>query len=185
VQRNVRASAAFEWAAFRLLGETAMVVSTITTPQEYFAEVLEPNYRDFMSRASTFQTAFNVASSLFHMSEWIAASKLTEASAALGVALKDKYALWGEVQKAVPNAGYIRDVANASKHVKLHSPSTGMTHIANTFISSFGYGQGGYGVAGVYGGAREMRIKDNTGDVVFDDCAKDVYAFWSALIPKL
>jgi hypothetical protein len=38
--------------------------SKLDSPQEYFKQVLEPNYNAFMGAPSTFQSAFNAASQL-------------------------------------------------------------------------------------------------------------------------
>jgi hypothetical protein len=85
----------------------------------------------------------------------------------------------------VPGADFIRDVANASKHVKLdHSPSTSMTHVANVSIMTAGFGEGGFG-EGRYGGAAELKIKDGSDDVSFDKCAQNMFQFWKTLITKL
>jgi hypothetical protein len=97
---------------------------------------------------------------------------------------KAKGAFWQRVQTDEPKAAFIRDLANASKHVKLAiKPSTGMTHIANTFIQSSSYGTGGYGVARY--SAPSVMMQDSTGDVSLDDCVNALYAYWKNLIGVL
>jgi|SRR5271169_4308949 len=158
--------------------------SKLNSPKEYFEQVLEPNYNAFMGAPSTFQSAFNVASSLFHMRDWVYNLKRAELEKALSEKFSDQAAFWRYIEKNVPGADFIRDVANASKHVKLDHSSTSMTHVANVAIMTAGYGEGGYG-EGRYGGAAELKIKDGSDDVSFDKCAQSVFQFWNKLIPKL
>ena len=158
--------------------------SKLDSAQEYFKQVLEPNYNAFMGAPSTFQAAFNAASSLFHMRDWVYNLKRAELEKALGEKFADQAAFWRYIEKNVPGADFIRDVANASKHVKLDHSSTSMTHVANVAIMTTGYGEGGYG-EGRYGGAAELKIKDGSADVSFDKCAQNMFKFWETLVRKL
>jgi hypothetical protein len=118
------------------------------------------------------------------MRDWVYNMKRNELEKALGQKFADQAAFWRYIENNVPGAAFIRDVANASKHVKLDHSSTSMTHVANVAIMTTGYGQGGYG-EGPYGGAAELKIKDGSSDVSFDKCAQSTYKFWQSLIPKL
>jgi hypothetical protein len=159
--------------------------SKVDSPQEYFKKILEPNYNSFMGAPSTFQSAFNVALSLFHMRDWVYNMKRCELEKALGQKFATQAAFWRYIEINVPGAAFIRDVANSSKHVKLdQSASTSMTHVANVAIMTTGYSEGGYG-EGSYGGAPELKIKDGSSDVSFDKCAQNTFKFWQTLIPKL
>jgi len=40
-------------------------------PRRYYAEVMKPAYDEFFELPSSFRTAFNLASSLFHFHEWL------------------------------------------------------------------------------------------------------------------
>jgi hypothetical protein len=167
---------------------TGTARQTIEDPKAFFEEIITPSYSDFVGSASSFRTAFNVATALFHMHEWLLTYKQPELEAhfseTYGSGKKAKSKFWQRVQADEPKAAYIRDLANASKHVKLTiMPSTGMTHIANTFIQSSSYGTGGYGI-GRYSAASVM-MQGSTGDVSLDDCVNALYAYWKNLIGLL
>jgi hypothetical protein len=59
-----------------------------------------------------------------------------------------------------------------------------MTHIANTYIISSGYGAGGYGTGG-YGGAPKVIFEDSGSQISFDDCANVLFNYWDALLSRL
>ena len=103
-----------------------MPVSKLRSSKDYFEQVLRPNYLAFANSPSTFQLVYNAAAPLFHMHEWVFNLDKAKAEAALGVTFQEKWYVWKEVRKAVPNAGFIRDIANSSKHVVLTNSSTSM-----------------------------------------------------------
>jgi hypothetical protein len=152
--------------------------------KDFFEQIVEPSFTEFMSAPSSFRTAFNAATALFHMHEWLYEYKKAELEAKYSLPFLKKGDFWGHVETLVPLSKFIRDLANASKHVRLTlRPSTSMTHIANTVIQTVGFGQGGYGV-GRYS-APTVTMKDGTTDVVLDDCAKDLFRLWQQLITEL
>jgi hypothetical protein len=157
---------------------------TLTDAKEYFSDVVQPNVQEFLSKPSTFRLAFNAASSLFHLHEWLFESKKTDLEHHFGRTFSSKGDFWGHVESVVPEAPYIRDLANASKHVRLTiRPSTSMTHVANTVIQFSGYGQGGYG-QGRFGGG-DVVMKDRGADILLDDCASKLLQFWSGVVTAL
>lgn len=150
----------------------------------FFQQVLKPSYDEFMGTPSTFRTAFNAVTALFHMHEWLYEFKKPEIEAKYAAVFPKKGDFWAHVETLVPKAKFIRDLANASKHVRLTiRPSTSMTHIANTSIQTVGFGEGGYGL-GRYS-APSVTMKDGSTDVYLDDCAKDLFGLWDALIRDL
>jgi hypothetical protein len=70
-------------------------------------------------------------------------------------------------------------MTNLSKHVTIdnkHKPSTGMTHIANTYIViPIGYVRAVPGVV----------LEDNGRPISFDDCAKALFNYWDNLLSKI
>lgn len=157
---------------------------TLDNPRDFFEEVTRPNYNDFFASPSSFRTAFSLSMSLFNINEWLYEYNKADVEAKFGKAFSSAGQLWEEVQNQVPDAKFIRDLSNASKHVKLTiRPSTSMTHIANTEIqtSTYGggvkYGQGRYSQPSV--------VFHDQGNVIYlDDCARKVFAFWEALIDE-
>jgi hypothetical protein len=172
-----------------------MIVATgpqaqvLTGAEAYFLDVLTPNKKAFFEAPSTFATAINLATALYHFHEWLFDEFKPQLETELGMTFAGKGALWQAVQISDARFGYIRDVANASKHVKIGGPghpppSTGMTHIANTHIVSTAYGQGGYG-AGRYGGGPNVLFDDAGQQISFDDCATALYNYWKNLLEKV
>jgi hypothetical protein len=43
----------------------------IQTPEEFFTNVVKPDYTDFMAKIEDLRLAFHCAISLFHMADWI------------------------------------------------------------------------------------------------------------------
>jgi len=161
-----------------------MTNQKITKSSEYFREVVEPNYKEFISNDSSFRTAFNLANALFNMRDWVFRLEKADAEKILGANFSNETQFWAFIEQQVPKAGYIRDVANASKHVKLTKhPSTSLTHVANTYISSGAFGAGGFGVGRF--SAPTVMLEDQNNDVSFDSCATDLFNFWKKLVAQL
>ena len=155
--------------------------TSLTDAKEYFEQIVIGNVDDFLRNPSTFRLAFNAASSLFHQHEWLFECKQSEIESKLGATFSKKGDFWQHVETLVPEAKYIRDLANASKHVKLTiRPSTNMTHIANAVIQTSSFGSGGYGVSRY--SADSVSMKDNGHDISLDDCVQKLWAFWQGLI---
>jgi hypothetical protein len=152
--------------------------------RDFFEQVLRKNYEDFISKPSSFQTAINAVTSLYHMHEWVFTLDKAHAENVTNASFSKSYDVWTFVENAVPKAGHIRDVSNASKHVELtRQPSTSMTHIANTSIISYGYGEGGYGVGRF--GAPTVMLDEAQGPVSLDECATVVFDFWKDLVDRM
>jgi hypothetical protein len=135
-----------------------MQTETLRGAEDYFIRVLRPNKEAFFGNASNFANTLNLATALYHFHEWLYASFKAQLEGELNTKFSGKGAFWQTVEAIDPRFGYIRDVANASKHVTIGEPgkpkpSTGMRHIANTHIITSGYGERGYG-KGSYGAHR-------------------------------
>lgn len=161
----------------------------LTSSEDFFIFVMHPNMKAFFDSSSTFSSAFNLATSLFHFHEWLFDEFKAPLEAHFGTVFSSKGKFWQAVEGTNAKFGYIRDVANASKHVKIggagHPPtSTGMTHVANTHIVSVGYGQGGYGI-GRFGGGPNVMLHDGGSQISFDNCADDLFNYWKGLLEQL
>jgi len=153
--------------------------------RDYFEKVLKPSYDRFFEEASSFQNAYAMVNSLFHFNEWVWAYEEAKLKTKYSDSSKSKF--WHEiVEKEVPDAGLIRDLCNASKHVKLkikYRPSTNMRHSANTRITCLGWGEGGFG-EGRYGGGNVTMNVDNR-EVLLDVVAKELFTFWETLVDQV
>jgi len=160
-----------------------------TGAADYFRYVLKPNKEAFFGTSSTFASALNLATSLYHFHEWLFEEFKLQLDAEFGTTFGGKGAFWQAVEAENTLFGYIRDVTNASKHVKIdRRASTGMTHIANTYIITIG--SGGYGVGSgygqtFYGGGPKVVFDDSGSQIGFDNCASALFTHWESLLTKL
>jgi hypothetical protein len=157
---------------------------SLIDPKAFFDEVAKPSFDDFMNTESSFRTAFNAVTALFHLHEWIWEFDRAKIEAKYSQTFASQGVFWKFIESKAPLAGFVRDLANASKHVRLTiKPSTSITHIANTTIQTVGFGEGLYGV-GRYS-APNVIIRDGSKDVNLDDCVKELFQFWSDLVADL
>src|SRR5262245_923925 len=92
--------------------------------EKYFAEVLKPQYYKFFGHPATLRGAFNLATALFHFHEWLYEFHKASLESHLGKSLPSKASLWQHAESIDPNFRYVRDLANASKHVQLTKRSS-------------------------------------------------------------
>jgi hypothetical protein len=159
-------------------------IHVLDTAKKYFTEVLRPEYEDFFGSAATLRGAFNLANAIFHFHEWLYEDYRTELGNLFRRPLKSAGELWVEVQATDPRFGFIRDLANSAKHVRLtRNPSTSITHVANTSIQvgafdSSAFDRKTFDVSSV-------KMKDGATDIAFDDCAKSLFEYWDVLLGKM
>lgn len=168
-----------------------MHIQRLDSSRRYFEEITEKSYRQFMRGEVNFLVIYSMAMGLYHICEWICLHDLPKLQAKYGNQVDGPSALWHQVvEQEIPRAGFIRDLNNASKHAKLRfdptkpkkgDPSTGMHYAANTFISTIGWGQGGFGNA-VYGGGAQVKMDEGNHEVLLEPIATDVFLFWERLI---
>jgi hypothetical protein len=165
-----------------------MTPTNLNCAAEYFARVVEPNKKAFFREPSTFANALNLATALYHFHEWLFHDFRSKLEAEFSATISSHGVFWHLVEATDKRFGYIRDVTNASKHVSIGGPgkakpSTKMKHIANTHIVSIPYGGGGYG-SGRHSGPNVIFDERGT-QISFDDCAKELFNYWNALLAKM
>ena len=106
---NIRAREAFEGAGM------TMQTEALAGAEDYFLKVLKPNKEAFFATPSTFASALNLATSLFHFHEWLFGEFKTKLEAELGTTFHGNGSFWQAVENTNPKFGYMRDVTNASK----------------------------------------------------------------------
>jgi hypothetical protein len=160
-------------------------IHTLDSASKYYLEILKPEHDEFFARPATLRSGFNLAKNLFHCTDWALAYHRNELEAHFGVMLSDPADLWAEIEKRDGRFGFIRDVANASKHVRLtRRPSTSMSHIANTFIETGSFQSGAF-QRSAFDTAR-VKIKNGSQDVdFFDDCARALFQYWTDLFKQI
>lgn len=162
---------------------------SLASSEDYFLSVLKPNYDAFFGTSSTFASALNLAITLYHFHEWLFEEFKSQLETEFNRQFSAAGSFWKAVEQRDPKFGYIRDVTNASKHVRIGTPghpstSTTMTHIANTHIVSSGWGVGGYG-QGRFGGGPNVVFDEGGTLTSFDDCATALFTYWKSLLQQM
>ena len=156
---------------------------TIATAHDYFEQVVGYNLQQYKAQPTSLPAAFNLASTLFSMHEWVWDSYGSKLEQHLGVKLGGAAALNTHTQSNCPAFKYMRDVANASKHVSLSKASTRVTHIKDTTAIESRWGEPVYGVS-KYG--RGVVVIDDGGTKVdFERAGDEVYVYWRDLLREL
>lgn len=158
-------------------------ITSLAIADDFFLNVLVPNYNSFFLYPSTFASVVNLGNSLYHFHEWIYDTYRAKLDIKYAQVFSSSGNFWAFIETQSSSFGYIRDMTNASKHVTIgkRPASTGMTHFANTHITVKGFGVGGYGL-GKYGGAPDVTFDDGGRRISFDQCAKDLFNFWKSAL---
>jgi len=100
--------------------EDVLSKQRLENARDYFENVVEPAYRDFIVSEVTFLRVFSLAAGLYHMAEWWWFHEEVKIKAKYGAKISSAGKLWNDVvEQQVSNAGFIRDLNNAAKHVRL------------------------------------------------------------------
>jgi hypothetical protein len=161
----------------------------LITAEDYFLEVIRPNHRMFFSRKSSFATAVNFAASLYHFHEWLYASHRAGLEASFADTLPSKGDFWRAVEATDKDFGYIREMTDGSKQVRIGgkgipTPPADMLHIANTRIVSLSFRRAGSGT-GPVGGGKTIVTDDSGISINFDHCTTKLYSYWKNLLASL
>ena len=158
----------------------------MATPQDFLERVLTPDYDDFFNNPASLRLAFHLSTSLHHMHEWIYAWYRTELEQYFGTILPNAYSVWLQVEAINADFGYIRDIANASKHFSLIRSSTPARHVSNTVIQTSQLSGRGNKLSENMILSGGNVVADSGGrDLEFDPLARALYAFWKSLIAQM
>jgi hypothetical protein len=166
------------------LRASGTLIHVLDSASKYYSEILKPEHDEFFAARSTLRSAFNLATNLFHFHEWLFDSHRVQLEAYFGKTLETAGAFWAEVERVDSRFGFIRDLSNSSKHVRLtRRPSTSMTHVANTFVEVGAFDSAAFDRS-AFDTAR-VKMKDGPANVEFDDCARALFRYWTDLSGKL
>jgi hypothetical protein len=166
------------------LRASGTLIHVLDSASKYYSEILKPEHDEFFAAPATLRSAFNFARSLFHFHDWLFDGHRAQLEAHFGTPLQSPGTFWAKVEKIDARFGFIRDLANASKHVRLtKKPSTSMTHVANTSL-----------VVGVFSSTvfdpsvfdtTRVQMGDGQTEIQFDDCARALFRYWTDLSQKV
>jgi hypothetical protein len=171
---------------------SGQIVQQFNDIESYWNGMVELDYADFMAAKDDLRLAFHLASTLFHVHDWIWMKQDMVIRAQFGIVhngpLENGVRAFSEVLARMDlDFERIRAVANAGKHLSLKKRSSNANvgfHAANTATSSSGYGTGGYGT-GNYGTPRTYVVLEGEAGkptVYFHNVAERIYRLWKALI---
>ena len=163
------------------------IITQFTTAGDFWAEMLEPDYKAQAGAPDSLRAALHSAISLFHMSDWVFHTHESKVRAAFPIRCKTKYPesdFADALELGNQDFGRMRGICHAAKHLKLKHirPVPGApSRSANTRVQATGYGEGPYGV-GPYGGPPRVVLEGaDANDLVFADIAKSVRTMWVEL----
>lgn len=157
------------WSSHKKMDENPQ--TTIRTPNDFRVHIMEPDYAAFERAPTDLRIAFHAAASLFHLRDWIAFAQCVSPAQ-----------LQSELENRCDLFGVIRDVANASKHLRLKRHSTsvldaGDIRVQEIGVTGYGVGPGGYGQASAYGPVPAIIIVPE--GLLFADAARKVRQMWA------
>lgn len=159
--------------------------------KKFWNDILLPDYQDFMNEVDNVRKAFHLASSLFHMVDWLywgnkayidANFTFVDKSGA-AQSVSDEKTFANAVRELYPDFELVRGIANAGKHLQIRKGRHAASPInaSNTYVTSTGFGVGGYGM-GPYGGTPRVRQQGpNSQDIEMTDLAERTYDMWVKL----
>ena len=154
-------------------------MATVSTAREYFEKVISYNLQQYKAEPTSLPAAFNLSNSLFSMHEWMWHTY----GNALGASLRSASDFNSHVQSMCPAFKHMRDLANASKHVSLSSPSTQAAHITDTEAIESKWDEAVWDVVKWERGV--VVINDGNAKVDFESTADELHSYWEAMLGKM
>ena len=173
------------------LRSTPWMIQRIGTQQEYWDQVVVPDYSDFIAKIDDLRMAFHCAISLFHMHDWIYIThklvidqsfQFKNRKTGALTPVSDEIQFANAIEDVHPDFVLVREIANTAKHLSLRNVSS---HAARTVVMGTGWGEGSWG-QGPYGGAPRTMLIGLSGqpDIEFFSIAESVYNMWPNLRAK-
>lgn len=159
--------------------------------KKFWNDVLLADYQDFMGEIDNVRKAFHLASSPFHMADWLYWGNKAYIDANFtfvdknGAAqpVSDERTFANAVRDLYPDFELIRGIANAGKHLQIRKGQHAASPVSasNTYVTSTGFGIAGFGM-GPYGGTPRVRQQGpNDQDIEMTDLAKRIHDIWVKL----
>ena len=163
----------------------------LTTSQDFWTEMVEPDCDDYRKNIASLRRAFHSASSLFHLHDWVFHTDQTivttftylDPRSQTTKPVKKPSHFANYLEQTYPDFGLIRGVVNAAKHLVLTTPSpvqNSPSNAANTQVQSTGYGVGPYGV-GPYGGSPRVVIEGQPNNLDYLNVMNNVFNMWQSV----
>ena len=144
------------------------ITASITTAREFWEQVAQPDYRDFIIDTTDLRKSTHAALSLYHLHEWVF-WRLQPTDQQGNTFPSEKEFARHLSQNECSDFALIADVANAQKHFALTRGNPQISTATQVVTRPTGFGEGGYG-EGPYGGSPSVvvEIDQNLTDVIYD-----------------
>ena len=149
----------------------------IETAAEFLTQMVLPDYEELLRNPTDLRKAFHLATSLFQLRDWV----FLEFGSQRWASVEQ---LQQFLQNKCTDFGLIRDVSNASKHLRLTSPSTpatGVTWAGDTFATLVATGLALSSARHYQGGSDILIAVDSGVPVRFAKVAENVIKMWQQL----
>lgn len=164
------------------------MVDRIDDYKKFWNDILLADYQDFLQEIDNVRKAFHLASSLFHMADWLYWGNKTYLDANFTFLDKngnpqqvsDEKTFANALRDLHPDFELIRGIANAGKHLQVRKGQHAASPVsaANTYVTSTGFGSGGFGTGPYGGSARVLQQAPNNQDIEMTDLAKRIRDMW-------
>jgi hypothetical protein len=154
------------------------------TPQDFVAQVVRPNVREFHANVGSLRHAYNAVFAVdalaAHLHWWL---KSNDSGSTTPSQTDDSYRT--ELGKANDAYALLHNIANAQKHVRLTRRNPRVDTAEQITSRRIGYGEGGYG-DGRYGGVGQV-VVDVGGDglLYVETIVNSALAFLEAELAKV
>jgi len=169
-----------------------MIVRQFNTATDFWSEMVEPDYNEYLQAPADLRRAWHAAISLFHMSDWVFETHKNQVQSSFTfqdgrgnvspASTSETFA--NALEQQCPDFGRIRGIANAAKHFKLRPSGirpvqNAPRNAANTFVQVLGFlGQFFLDQSPIGGSVEVMLAGPNGNDMKFSRIAKNVYDMW-------
>jgi len=131
-------------------------------PRQHYADIVEPNFREFAEHFDSLRHAFNLAAATdalaAHIYWWCVENKPHEV-----VGVRDDSAYRDKLAEADSSFALLRDVAKAHKHVKLTRGTPMVKSSEQSSAKGVGFGLRGYS-EGRFNGVVQISIETEIGE---------------------
>jgi hypothetical protein len=164
------------------------MIDRIDDYKKFWNDILLADYQDFMQEIDNVRKAFHLASSLFHMADWLYWGNAAYINANFTFRdrnsqlrpVSDEKTFANAVRDLYPDFELIRGIANAGKHLQVRKGQHAASPVSasNTYVTSTGFGVSGFGT-GPYGGTPRVRQQGpNNQDIEMTDLAQRIHDMW-------
>ncbi len=159
------------------------ITASITTAREFWEQVAQPDYRDFVADTADLRKAIHAGSSLYHLYEWVFQQFESMPSRVFSCTSSSDLRAH-LIANECPDFGLLRDLADANKHFRVDRPSSQIATATQVVTRSVGWGKARWGVD-KWGSPPGVVVEIDQNTLRhFSAIAENVYNMWDGLFQK-